>query len=48
MKIDPEKLGIKDINELLIPEEGFTSIKQYDEWAAKIHKIGDEARWTKT
>lgn len=48
MKIDPEELGIENINDLLIPEDGFTSIKEYDEWAKKIHKIGDEAGWTKT
>lgn len=48
MKIDPEKLGIEDINDLLIPEDGFTSIKEYDEWAEKIHTIGVEAGWTKT
>lgn len=48
MKIDPEKLGIEDINDLLIPEDGFTSIKKYDEWAEKIHTIGVEAGWTKT
>lgn len=48
MKIDPEKLDIENINDLLIPEDGFTSIKKYDEWAEKIHTIGVEAGWTKT
>lgn len=48
MKIDPEELGIENINDLLIPEDGFTSIKEYDKWAEKIHTIGVEAGWTKT